>query len=481
MRITEIEIKNFRGFHKVHPIKLHATGKNAIIYGENGSGKSSLFLALKHFLSSSELQYDLNKHRNLYADENDDVYVKLTLSNGNTYQWSEAQVDTDRPEILAGYKFSSFLEYRDILRTYTLTSENNQVNLFHLLVLGLFADIENPLTRTTFKQNWLDLHNQLPTDNRYTTQIDRLKSQLQLFNNGLNAILRQLQPELVSVFSQFEYNNVELRFQGANIFYDWNKKRIGGQEIILTVDFANTDLQGQHPHYLNEAKLSAIGIAIYFSALKLRPLPANNLAILALDDVLIGLDMSNRLPVIEIIESQFSQNYQIFLMTYDREWFEILCDHFVENGRSSWKAFEFYCADHDELEIPVFSERSTGREEYIRRAEEYFASNDYKAAAIYARSAYEAILKFFCAKYGVKVPYRGKPKNFKISEFWDAVKDYKRRSDGTNFVSPRTATAIEKAVNKVLNPLSHSRSVSIYRREVQYAIIAVKRLYDELL
>jgi AAA15 family ATPase/GTPase len=40
MRITDIQIKNFRGFHKAHPINLHSTGKNAIIYGENGSGKS---------------------------------------------------------------------------------------------------------------------------------------------------------------------------------------------------------------------------------------------------------------------------------------------------------------------------------------------------------------------------------------------------------------------------------------------------------
>ena len=53
MRITEIEIKNFRAFYGCsYQIDLHKTGKNLLIYGENGSGKSSLYLALKLFLES---------------------------------------------------------------------------------------------------------------------------------------------------------------------------------------------------------------------------------------------------------------------------------------------------------------------------------------------------------------------------------------------------------------------------------------------
>jgi len=483
MKIIEIEIKNFRGFHNAHPINLHSTGKNAIIYGENGSGKSSLFLALKQFLSSHELNHSLTDHRNIFADSNDSIHIKITLNNGNPpYEWSESVSQTNAPEILAGYKFSGFLEYRDILKTHALAPNNNQVNLFDLLVFTLLADIENSFTtpRQTFRQHWKSLQQQLPPDNRYTTYIDRLNSQLQLFNNGLNVLLQQLQAEVTSIFNCFQYTKMQLKFEPISLVYNWRTKSIGGQNIILTVEFANKDLEGQHPKYLNEAKLSAIGIALYLAALKLKPLPAGDLAILVLDDVLIGLDMSNRLPIIDIIENHFIQNYQIFLMTYDREWFEILCEHFVDPNGSSWKAFEFYCADDDELELPIFAERTKGRDEYIQRAEKHLQAHDYKAAAVYARSAYEAILKFFCNKYHVPIPYCDKPKNLKASDMWSVVKTWKKRRATTTCVTPKTATAIDKAITKVLNPLSHSRPVSMYRREVQYAIIAVKRLKNEL-
>jgi wobble nucleotide-excising tRNase len=482
MRITDIQIKNFRGFHKAHPINLHSTGKNAIIYGENGSGKSSLFLALKQFLSSYELSHTLADHRNIFADPSDSVHIKITLTNGNPpYEWSESVIQTNAPEILAGYKFSGFLEYRDILKTHTLAPNNNQVNLFDLLVLTLLADIENPFTtpRQTFSQHWATIQTKLPKDNRYKRDITALNQELQQFNDGLNALLQQLEAEMTAIFAYFEYGKVKLTFEPVSCFYNLARKAIDGQKLMLTVEFANKNLQGQHPNYLNEAKLSAIGIAIYLAALKLKPLPAGDLAILVLDDVLIGLDMSNRLPIIDIIESHFIPNYQIFLMTYDREWFEILCEHFVDPNRASWKAFEFYCADDDELELPIFAERTKGRDEYIQRAEKYFQAHDYKASAVYARSACEAILKFFCNKKGVPVPYQDKPKNLKIDQMWTAVKNYKK-NDGTDYVDSKTAIAIDKAIKKVLNPLSHSRPVSVYRREVQYAICAVKRLYSQL-
>jgi len=47
MKIKTIEIKNYKAFYGKHTIKIG--GKNIFIYGENGSGKSSLYYALKDF------------------------------------------------------------------------------------------------------------------------------------------------------------------------------------------------------------------------------------------------------------------------------------------------------------------------------------------------------------------------------------------------------------------------------------------------
>ena len=54
MRITEIEIKNFKAFYGNYRINLRKSGKNLLVYGENGSGKSSLYFALKLFLESGD-------------------------------------------------------------------------------------------------------------------------------------------------------------------------------------------------------------------------------------------------------------------------------------------------------------------------------------------------------------------------------------------------------------------------------------------
>ena len=78
MRITEIEIKNFKAFYGTYRIDLRKSGKNLLIYGENGSGKSSLYFALKLFLESGD-----NPSHRFENDQNifitDVGYIKLGL------------------------------------------------------------------------------------------------------------------------------------------------------------------------------------------------------------------------------------------------------------------------------------------------------------------------------------------------------------------------------------------------------------------
>lgn len=180
--------------------------------------------------------------------------------------------------------------------------------------------------------------------------------------------------------------------------------------------------------------------------------------------------MSNRLPVIDIIRNHFA-NYQIFLLTYDREWFEILCQQFVEIDGQKWKAFEFYCSDDNQLEIPVIAARGKAVTEYLMKANDYFKLHDYKAAAVYVRTAFEALIKNYCDKRSIPVPYKEKAKELKSENFWNAMESK---------IPADIVKDVKTARSVVMNPLSHSRIVAVFQAEVQKAIQAVTRLQEEL-
>ena len=90
--------------------------------------------------------------------------------------------------------------------------------------------------------------------------------------------------------------------------YDRTSETLNNPGIPLKVKFFDENIPAHH-RFLNEAKLSAIALAIYFAGFLLQP--DSNLKILALDDVLIGLDMSNRLPVIDILDEYFSDHQNL--------------------------------------------------------------------------------------------------------------------------------------------------------------------------
>ena len=99
MRITEIEIKNFKAFYGTYRIDLRKTGKNLLVYGENGSGKSSLYFALKLFLESGDdPSHRFENDQNIFIE--DPGYIKLSLradpqSRKEIYEWSESVKETD--------------------------------------------------------------------------------------------------------------------------------------------------------------------------------------------------------------------------------------------------------------------------------------------------------------------------------------------------------------------------------------------------
>ena len=469
MRITEIEIKNFRAFPRTYHIELHKAGKNLLIYGENGSGKSSLYLALKLFLESSEGEQRFENHQNIFIT-NDSGHIKLYLranpgANEHVYEWSQRVEETKNDSLIVeASKAKGFLDYKDLLETHYVHRAEENVNIFELLVDNLLVNTVNTVTNRTLGEEWESIQERpLPRRNA-KLKIAEVEAELETFNSEIRRRLEILQAKASEILNKFGYNVAfNLNFQG--ITYNSDKKRLDHQEILLSVEFFDKDIP-EHHRFLNEAKLSAIAIALYFSSILLQP--ESELKILALDDVLIGLDMSNRLPVLDVLEEYFA-DYQIFLTTYDKAWYEIIKQRTSHGGK--WKAVEFYFGQTDAYEIPVYMEDKA----YLDKAREYLDANDYKACAIYLRTAFEVIIEEFCEAEGVQIRYHRNRSKLNSQDFWSAINNQR-----PNRLTPPLIRDIELYRTRILNPLSHTTITNIPKKEIEDAIEAVERLKDAL-
>ena len=474
VKITKIDIKNFRAFRGVHQIDLAKAGKNLLVYGENGSGKSSLYLALKLFLESSEDDSsEFENYQNIFATD-EAGYIKLHLrANSRTsehvYEWLRDVRETAELPIINASKSKGFLDYKALLHTHYLHYEKDTVNVFDLFIENLLANVINDRTGQSISEEWQNISEQFPL--APTHDVETLEAQIDIFNIAVSNHLAELQTRASEILRKFgdEGPLVTLDFGFQGILYDSIGETLDNPGISLKVKFFDEDIPA-HQRFLNEAKLSAIALAIYFAGFLLQP--DSDLKILALDDVLIGLDMSNRLPVLDILDEYFS-DYQIFLTTYDKAWYEIVKQRTSRGGK--WKAVEFYFSQTDAYEIPVYVEDKA----YLEKAREYLDANDYKACAIYVRTAFEAAIKRYCEKRNLAVKYRENPKDLRSEDFWVPIK-METDEVGDLLLDLRVVDQIELARKFILNELSHDTFVNIYRKELEDAIDAVAELETAL-
>jgi len=155
MKIQSIDIKNYKAFYGEHSLKL--SGKNVFIYGENGSGKSSLYYALKDFFQSSIEEIDMEAVDNLFLDEDEkgDNFIKVKFKpdkDGNnrteTYELTATRKDTNNPSdtsIRDANTLKSFLTYKHLLDIHHI-KKDGEINLFDLLVKGVLKHFKYTLT-----------------------------------------------------------------------------------------------------------------------------------------------------------------------------------------------------------------------------------------------------------------------------------------------------------------------------------------------
>lgn len=502
MKIKSIEIKDYKAFYKKHSFDI--SGKNVFVYGENGSGKSSFYYALKDFFQSSieNLDYDETENIFLTNREKGKGYINITFNpnaagqnaDGNyfvkkTSKNTDSSTDTSIKDAI---KLKSFLTYKHLLEIHHI-SKDGDINLFNLLVKGVLKHYKNVAITGTKElgELWDEVEKAFdkPLNGRVyniTHKTADVDAALLVFNGAFSQLFDPAGRENILQFAEpilakFGYNiKIKLNFTPVRPKPGYNEYE--RNKVEIEIEYLGKPITKPHL-FLNEARLSAIAISIYLGMIKRHPqtLPGK---FIFLDDIFIGLDIGNRLPLLKILDTDF-QDYQIFITTYDKPWYEFVRSSYLSNN-SSWKSFEFYSRrSRKGFEIPIVKEikgRGNGDHinHYLTMAQEYFNSADNKAAGVYLRSAFEFILKQYC--FGrVPLAFKLNTAEIKTDEFWNAVKNYKRDRPTRCNLTPATTTAIDQLSRLVLNPLSH-HDINKHEitQEIQNALTAITTLKNEL-
>jgi energy-coupling factor transporter ATP-binding protein EcfA2 len=539
-RITAIELHNFLAFYGTDNKISLPNGENLLVYGENGSGKSSLCRALEIFFDSKKHPQFADNQRNIWATQTDpptdlhltfhEITPSQLPSQPNIPQTLNMTQASGAAWIEDSRLASGFLTYRDILKTHFL--EEYRQNLFDLVVNEILRGVKNSKSGKLLNGEWQEIEEDIESflskgkEDFERVEYDESGEQVSLddiidnilsdfniksdeFDNAFEAILQQLNPLINQFLSFFEQNiSVELyieehldklgntikgtmiSFRNFETDIDLLKKLRTDLIDLNAQQGVNSMLQNlvlkkplltakvtyfgqfiqEHQTFLNEARLSALAICIFLAALRKRPDPPIGCKVLFLDDVLIGLDSGNRLPLFKILEQHFG-DFQIILSTYDRHWFELSKDGLPKEKWISTELFaktEFDIAGHAIREVPrLFPTKGN-----VEIARAYFEHFDYPAAGNTLRKECERILKNYMED-AYLISSNGNLLGLgdlllKLTEYFE---------DAGQTIPRDTLSQIIFFKNALFNPSSHHdlRS-SFYRKEIEKAFDAIENL-----
>lgn len=503
-KIKQIELKNFKFFYG--EISIDFERNNALIFGENGSGKSSLYWALYTFLQSvfktdiSKVQkYFLHNNpenlRNRFADDAEDSYIKLVFEDDNKSTTdrliSNTTVNTKTGTLLAqAVQGSELINYKLLSKIHDFTNPQ-EINLFPIIDKEIlpFINFREVLVRhdavdaTSNAQEWWDyIKNGLhPRGRMHDLAYQTFSTAVHKFNLELKFYIDSITESTNDYLEKFK-QPFTIRFTPENCSYDafiegsttQRNHKIIEPKIFLNAKFNHTKLSEDkkmisRPHtFLNEAKLTSIALSIRFAMLdqKLSGVAAEDTPkFLILDDFLISLDMSNREIVLDIILKEFL-DYQLIVLTHDRNFFELLRHRIKRFGQDNWKYIEMYECEKDSIPQPFIKTSDT----YLEKAESFFYKKEYEIAGNFLRKEAEAFCKEFLPK---RLHYTSE---FNLHTLDGLITQCTAFAENAG-LDRQDFDALDSHRKFVLNPTSHdSHDVPKFNSEVGNCINTLKNL-----
>lgn len=500
-RISKINISNYKAYSA--PAELNnADGKNMLIYGENGSGKTSLFHALKHFMMSST-QLGLPFVKNMYLDPAIEGKIEIEFIDGDaktSYLSSSDETKSTHkvPHITDAADSFGYLDYKLLLEFY-LNKPSNP-NLFELVVLKLLGRYRFPTTpHITIADEWkkidnLVLHSRSRATNRHKEGLKRLS----LFDVNLRSLLRDLQNEVnryLNTYFKSMNINIEFEMTPNPLTCVYNKHLVDwriNNWLYIKVTNKQTPLHPKIQNYtlnLNEARLSAIALCIYLSSLKKMP-QVMDFQLLILDDVFIGIDSGNRLPIMCLLFNEFA-NYQIVMTTYDRSWFNMAKDYVSVYSADGWKCYELYegkktINSTDIIPFPIITDSASD----YSKACLFFnheSQPDYAASANYLRKSLEEYFSSQMPVGAITTEEKTPVEAYRLTTVLNRANDFFTQCEPFNALFSDALECV-KAMQSMLHPLIHPLSHHIvdlptYKTELQIVFDAfeyIKQIQSSL-
>ncbi len=551
-RVQKIEIQNFKAFKK---FSLHLEGRHLLLYGPNGSGKSSLYWALYTFLQSAEKDtVDVAKYFDPFGDQrllnlDEDAAavpgeIAMTLWDTATkkdipYRISHSDHGThNKPLILKGDLASDFITYRFFFG-FSDFRNSEKFNIWPLFEKEILPFCITRGGTSTPLQQWERIKSGVanPGGSRgiggtdayasFKAATDRFATTLKTVVDEIGEVAQKFYDKH---FSSGDYTPVKLAFgvTTAPSFSgtDHSSSVFTKPIVELHIEVAG-DLINRPQSFLNEAKLTQLALSVRFAASMVN-LHDSDLKLLVLDDLLVSLDMDNRMKVVEILLSKTFDNYQKIILTHDRGFFEEF-RRMIGSNHTEW-CFRSLSGN------PKTGIKEKEEKDALQKATDYLNGHDLEAAAVQLRIAAEKtaqsylkmatgktlkpgefhslseklekaknilmgqlplnVFKNICAK----VPESHRDKLVRINDDdIDAepaltsdqkTQIKKQRSKLKEFMTHdawkmlekiETLDAVIRMKDRVLNPAAHWNEIPLYNAEVKKALKLIERLKEILI
>lgn len=418
-KINKLTIQNFKAFQDEEVFEFN--GKNVLVYGSNGSGKSSLFWALYTFLQSSikssdeeiEKYFDYDNPQsllNIFLDEDTSAKIEMTYIDEETEEThtniiSKETINTRNNQIIQELNLASdFINYK-LLHNFYNASHKDEVNLWSVFerdIFPFYTDGTTPiLNKIQDKTKAIDGRKTESAKSRKQSVLDTINAEIETLLNEIKTTANDFlkkhfyeNRDVIKIDLQFN-KKFTLQNIDKNLWIDGHDPiRHSELHIKLVVEqFMEDDTWKpleRVQSFLNEAQLTRIAIAIRIGALRARVQQGVDFKILVLDDMLNSLDMSNRVDVMRIILNKennsdlaYFDTYQKIILTHDKGFFNLLKRH---TDDEDWVYYKF-TKDETKNEAPRVKLDTT----YMDKAQQDFLDGEYDSCGNELRKEAEAI------------------------------------------------------------------------------------------